>query len=650
MSNTLTKRRPRRESKREDRRFRKGVVAILALAVLPVVFAFVALSVDTGLINNTQVNLQNAADAAALAASQEITSAIHQAGQGEGDATIDANSIAVGAAREVAVMVAEANGVYIDPDRDVQFGKRVYNPDDGSWPIVWGDQPYNVVRVEVHMDNPSMDAPDHELELLFGAFVGQPSVPLSASASAFVEARDLVVVLDFSGSMNDDSDICKIYALDQAAIEANMLDIFNALGPPDVGTLPWDPEYVTISGQPASGPVPHIEVTFQYKEIYVESTKDISNVVLAFTDGTTQKHDELSGLTGTFAGTGEHAGKTVAHCWIKSGSNESGDGPGYGEYFNDSYANIKEVYGLDNVSYPYASGSWDSLFSHCRSNSAIRNAGYRYKYGGKNLINYLLSSKPRNYQTADLWMTPSYPFHAVKNGCTLFCDFLTELDFGDELGLVSYDGAHSGGLDSTESEDCSRVEDFLDDGAAYVDITSNPITTDYAAINTIQRHKQAAHYRNYTGMGFGVLEATQLLTNEARYGARPTILLMTDGQANCYPEGWSLPGDFDWADWTDFDDDGDADYSTGTTAKQHAFWAVTEAIDRGYTVHTMSVGTGADRNLMAAIAGASGGEWIDVPGGSTVAEMEDQLLAAFGRIASQVPPAKLVYDDGAGEP
>jgi Flp pilus assembly protein TadG len=626
----------RHESK--DKRFRKGIVAILALLILPVVFAFVALSVDTGLINCTQVDLQNAADAAALAASQEITSAIHQAGQGEGDATIDANSIAVAAAREMAYMVAQANGAYIDPDHDVHFGKRVYDEQTGTWPIEWDSQPYNVVRVEAHMDNPDMNAPDHELRLMFGTFVGHPTVPLSASASAFVEARDLVVVLDFSGSMNDDSEFRKIYSLDQADIEANMLDIFNALGPPDVGDLPFDPEYLTIVGQPpADDSQPQIEVTFKYQEIFVESTKDLSNVVLQFTNGYTQRFEDISGLTGTFAGTDWYAGMSISHCWIKSGSNDSGDGPGYGELFDDTNTAVKEAFGLDSVDYPYPSGTWDTFIDHCRRDSDVRNAGYPQMYGGKNFVDYLLNSKPRNDQTPDLWKTPQYPFHAIKNGCTLFCDFLTELDFGDELGLVSYDSN-------------SRVESFLDDGEAYVDITSNPITTDYAAIDTIQRHKQAGHYNVYTGMGYGVLEAADLLDAEARYGARPTILLMTDGLANQYPSGWSMPGDFDWADWTHFDDDGVADYTTGDTSKQYAFWQVSEAISRGYTVHTMSVGTGADRNLMEAIAVASGGEWIDVPGGSTVAEMESQLLAAFGRIASQVPPAKLVYDDGTGEP
>ena len=63
--------------------------------------------------------MQNAVDAAALAASQEITAAVYAAGQGQGSANIDANSIAVEAARNVAAEVAEANGVFVDPDADV---------------------------------------------------------------------------------------------------------------------------------------------------------------------------------------------------------------------------------------------------------------------------------------------------------------------------------------------------------------------------------------------------------------------------------------------------------------------------------------------------------------------------------------------------
>lgn len=67
------------------------------------------------------------------------------------------------------------------------------------------------------------------------------------------------------------------------------------------------------------------------KSVYVTSSKDLSNVVLEFADGQHQKFEGLHGYTGTFQGTGVHAGKEVVGVWIKSGCNESGDGPGYGE-------------------------------------------------------------------------------------------------------------------------------------------------------------------------------------------------------------------------------------------------------------------------------------------------------------------------------
>src|SRR5262245_51575057 len=100
---------------------RRGVIVVLTAFLLTVLFAFLALSVDTGRVVLTETEMQNAADAASLAASQEIQAAVHAAGQGVGSATIDANSIAVQAAREMAAEVAEANGVFVDSDADVEF-------------------------------------------------------------------------------------------------------------------------------------------------------------------------------------------------------------------------------------------------------------------------------------------------------------------------------------------------------------------------------------------------------------------------------------------------------------------------------------------------------------------------------------------------
>jgi hypothetical protein len=119
---------------------------------------------------------------------------------------------------------------------------------------------------------------------------------------------------------------------------------------------------------------------------------------------------------------------------------------------------------------------------------------------------------------------------------------------------------------------------------------------------------------------------------------------MTDGLPNQKPSGWSLPGGWSWAALTDFDGDGDADYTTSDTYKQYTLYQAKRAIDRGFTIHTLAVGAGADTDLLEAIANAGGGVSIVVPGGTSIAEMQTELLAAFSQIAANVPPPKLLNE------
>src|SRR5262249_52977184 len=135
----------RRTKSRQRWGQRRGIIVVLTGFLLVVLFAFMALSVDTGRVVMTQTKMQNACDAASLAASQEINQAVYAAGQGQGSTTIDGNSVAVSSAKTMAAQVAEANGVYIDPAKDVKFGKRVYS--NGTWSVQWGATPYNVVQV-----------------------------------------------------------------------------------------------------------------------------------------------------------------------------------------------------------------------------------------------------------------------------------------------------------------------------------------------------------------------------------------------------------------------------------------------------------------------------------------------------------------------
>lgn len=599
---------------------RRGVFIVLASIIMIVLFAFLSLGLDTGLISLEQTRLQNAVDSAALAASQEITSSVHAAGTDGADP----NSIAVEQAKEMAVDVAERNGVYVDPDQDIIFGKRTYNEGTGEWDITWNAEPYNVVKVVARRDQPDMSARDSKLPLAFGWAVGKPTIDLRAEAIAFVEARDMVVVLDFSGSMNDDSKYSAISRLGQGPIEENMTNIINAMNP-NLGDLTFEQDYLRIVGNPPSnGGAPQNVVTFKDREVYVESTKNISRVLLYFDNGRSQTF-YTSGTSGTYSGSGSNNGRKIETVYVKAGN-----AYGNGERFEDTNSAVKAAFGLDDIPYPYERGSWDEFINYCRDNISS-STGNRQKYGKLNYCDYLLNRRYHHYETEDFWKAPHYPFHAVKEGFTLFLGFLEDLDFGDEVGIVSYD-------------ESSRVEHTLNDDDTYASLNGDWISDDYTTLNTIQRHKQAAHYGTYTAMGFGVNEADELLKNHSRHGARPTIVLMTDGNANRYQSGWSLPNDWNWDELTDYDGDGHADYTTNDRSKQYAIWEAVEAHKRGVTIHTMSVGASADRQVMTAIANACGGIHISVPGGATVAELQSQMLEAFRQIAAKVPPPQLVYD------
>jgi len=128
---------------------------------------------------------------------------------------------------------------------------------------------------------------------------------------------------------------------------------------------------VTSTGEPTTlhngsngrGSSSSVYVTFDPDggSVQISSSKDLSNVVLAFTDGSHYKFDGLSGHNRTFQGIGAHAGKTIATVWVKSGAYLSGDGPGYGYRF-DSPANGPSAVNIDVQFKADDTGSWNSVY------------------------------------------------------------------------------------------------------------------------------------------------------------------------------------------------------------------------------------------------------------------------------------------------
>ena len=376
-------------------------------------------------------------------------------------------------------------------------------------------------------------------------------------------------------------------------------------------------------------------------------------MVLEFDDGVRYKFDSLNqGKVGVFAGLGLNLGKKIKTVWVKSGCNSSSDGSGYGERFNhpdpnalsevertrefvDSNAAVKQAFGLNGVSYPYPSGSWDEYINYVRSNKALRSKGFAEMYGGLTFVQFILRQKSAHSQTPALAWTRHYPFHAIKLGHSLLCDFLDDLGFDDHVGMVSYDTYH-------------RIESYQNEaGMPAVDITSKPLSNNYQAVNDLMAYKQANHYYAATNIGGGMRDAVSLLDNHGRNGARPNILLMTDGNANTTDGSTSLPPG--WESWGDgFDGPGttyrvdhDSPSYSVLNARRSLWHEVHQAVSKGYTVHTIAVGADADWRTMKAIAHYAGGEFLYVPGGSTQ-QMEENMMLAFHKIAGLVPPAKLL--------
>ncbi|MCA9065412.1 MAG: hypothetical protein KDA96_20230 [Planctomycetaceae bacterium] len=119
---------------------RRGSILPMAAAMLVVVFAFAAFTVDFGVITVAKGQMQNAADASAHAAMLELTDALAP-GYAASQSTAAAN------ARERAVEMvgrfrtADVNSTIADANRDVRLGRRSFDESSGLWVNEWGVQP-----------------------------------------------------------------------------------------------------------------------------------------------------------------------------------------------------------------------------------------------------------------------------------------------------------------------------------------------------------------------------------------------------------------------------------------------------------------------------------------------------------------------------
>ena len=624
---------------------RKGVFFVLAIICLMGAMTFVGMSVDLGMITVTKTRMQSAADVAALAAAQEIVVAVREASW-NADTGLDMNAVQTQAAADARLMaeyVADLNGFYIDPDTDVQLGKRLLAADGVTYTETWGTGPFNCVKVNLRKDNTDASAPDAKLPLLFAGVVGERAQTITTSATAFIESRDIVCTLDFSLSMNYDSRLksSSVNRLTKSAIESNLDDIWNS----------FVNSNVRFSDEPSTPKFPSGGFGLINSAEGTYSSSGNSDTVLEElglcapasnfnSRGSDYYYTSSGGYNYRRYTTGSNAGDLMRRSSSRSSWSTVPEtsAPGYTPPTPEIVIPFPQEGKSSSTGLlhgkPSASTSkslWKSYIEYVQTNNDLDAQGYRKKYGFRTLCLHLMVNRPSNNASEDLWRVPHYPFHAMKTGMGTFCQFMTDLSYGDHIGMVDYAAE-------------AHLETGLNDASSgvTVDLGGHELTTAYGDINTIQLHKQAGHYSSSTAIGDGLSTATALLEDQGRYGAQKAILLMTDGVPNVSPNNFSLPSDWNWNELLDYDEDGSADYRTNDRSSQYALYQAKLAADQDIVVHTLCVGAGADTSLLKAIAKISGGYDMVVEGGTSVSDMESNLREAFGVLAGQVPPARLV--------
>ncbi len=167
------------------RRQRRGAMLILILVMLVGFLATVAFSVDIAHMHLSRTELRSATDAASQAASQELSK------------TFD-TSLAIRKGQEIALL-NRVNGQPLQLENgDFEFGRSDLDA-DGRFVFRHGGTPLNTVRVTGRRTSGSASG---AIPLLFGNVLGFSTFEPQMTAAATYIERDVVLVVDRSGSMS----------------------------------------------------------------------------------------------------------------------------------------------------------------------------------------------------------------------------------------------------------------------------------------------------------------------------------------------------------------------------------------------------------------------------------------------------------------
>jgi len=609
---------------------RRGVVAVQVGAMMTVLVGFAALTIDVGAMYTAKAELQSAADAAALAAAGMLGEYAH------GDP--------VTLATTQAVKVAAANRVFgqplrLDPATDIQFGRANYNAETNSYTFTPTLTLPDAVRVVARRTSKSLNGP---LPLFFAGIFGQHHSDIEAEAIAVMVPRDIAIVADLSGSMNDDSELQHVHDT-----QINLFDVWAGL-PIDSGRAgvrngrdPAAPARTPgkHDNQPATGPGvpghaggnpnsggralsskdpygprwgwmtgwgtelipkkydPRRDDGLYYIPRYKTTTDPdvVQNLVEAgysnkerqallsskYDSSTTCYRNRVRVLLGLAGWQSNQSGGKYAPSSGKSRKKKKNQG--------DNRVDTSEL--VQQVDYAFDGGSWNNYIDYVKGSSQMTRGDrdFRYRYGIKTYVNYLLEKQCGHRKTRELAGTPAQPVQAVKDAVHHMAGVIQALETDDRMSLEIYGQTvhHEKNL----TDEYFRVTDRLDD-------------------------MQASHYDGWTNMGGGMDRAIEELTESGnqRSASRKIMILLTDGMANVSEYGRC------------------GDYNGG---RRFALAQAERAARLGIRIFAVSHGFGADKKLMQQIAEIGNGEHFHAEG--SIDDYSEELDDIFRTLGGKRP-------------
>jgi Flp pilus assembly protein TadG len=193
----------------------RGVIVPLTVVALVGLCGFIALSVDLGMLAVARAQCQDAADAAAVAGVRSLNGST-------GSNISGATSAAIAQATRNAVLGTTLQSSEVA----VQHGSYHYNYSSQTFSPMFppaANDNYNLTQVTI----------THTYATSFANVIGIPNLTVAVTSSAAYRPRDVAMVLDYSGSMNNETDLwnCETYLGSYYNTPNNTDPIFPQWGP-----------------------------------------------------------------------------------------------------------------------------------------------------------------------------------------------------------------------------------------------------------------------------------------------------------------------------------------------------------------------------------------------------------------------------------